>query len=115
MNIEPLQPILRIYKDKNKVFQKYLEVDTKEKIKNHIYYDEKGKDLYLNDNLILIQKNTGKVFKKGKIIAILEKKITLQTSTGNLNVRSDNYYIFIKEKKNKSSNRDFYKALLNQL
>ena len=115
MNIEPLQPILRIYKDKHKVFQKYLENETKEKLKNYIYYNQKEKDLYLNDNLIFIHKNTGKIFKRGKIIAIQEEKITIQTTTGNLTLQLDDYYIFIKEKKNKTSNRDFYKALLNQL
>ena len=35
MNIEPLKSILLIYKDKDKVFQDYLDTETSNKLKNY--------------------------------------------------------------------------------
>ena len=113
--IEPLQNILNIYKDKDNVFQMYLEKDTLKKLKNYIYFNEDEKDLYLDDNISFVKKNTGKFYKKGKIISISEDIITIKVSTYNFNVNKNENYIFIKEKKHKNNNREFYKALLNQL
>tara|TARA_A100001037_G_C14938735_1_gene539506 strand:+ start:505 stop:852 length:348 start_codon:yes stop_codon:yes gene_type:complete len=115
MNIEPLGSILEIYNNKDKVFQEYLEPKTSQKIKGYTYFDEKEKDLYLNDNILCIKKNTGKFFKKGKIIAIDENNITLKISNYHFTINKEENYLFIKEKKNKKNNREFYKALLNQL
>ena len=115
MNIYPLECILKIYNNKDKVFQKYLDTNTANKIKGYSYFDETLRDLYLNDIVILIQKNTGKIFKKGKIISIEDNSITIQISSYYITVNKNNYYIFIKDKNNKSNNREFYKALLNQL
>ena len=115
MNINPLDCILEIYNNKDKVFQEYLDKNTVNKIKGYSYFDERNKDLYLNDNIILIQKNIGKYFKKGKIISIEEDLITVKLSGYYITVNKNNYYIFIKDKKNKLNNREFYKALLNQL
>jgi hypothetical protein len=113
--MEPLKNILKIYKDKNKVFQEYLDEKTLKKINNCIYFDENEKDLYLDDNVSFVTKNTGKFYKKGKIIAIENTKITIKTNNNYLNLDKDEYYLFIKERKNKKSDRDFYKALLNEL
>ena len=41
MNIDPLESILKIYKDKNKVFEEYLDDETLEKLNNKIYKDIK--------------------------------------------------------------------------
>ena len=113
--IEPLQNILNIYKDKDNVFQMYLEKDTLQKLKNYIYFNEDEKDLYLDDNISFVKKNTGKFYKKGKIIAIDKNIISIKTNNNILNLNKDEYYLFIKERKNKKNDRDFYKALLNEL
>ena len=117
MNIEPLKNILKIYKDKQKVLFAYLDSDTVSQLKDTLLYDDINNDIYLNDNLIFVSKNTGKIFKKGKTISIDENKITIKTQTNHLTLDSNQYYIFIKQRKNKSkkNNRDFYKALLNNL
>ena len=115
MDIEPLQCILEIYNNKNKVFQEYLDKKTSKQLNNYTYLDENEQDLYLNDNVAFVKKNTGQFYKKGKIISINEDIITIKISTYNFNVNKNEYYIFIKEKKNKKNNREFYKALLNQL
>ena len=115
MNIEPLESILKIYKDKNKVFNKYLDTETLKKLNNKIYYEEGENDIYLNDNITFVKKNTGIIFKSGKVIAIDESKITIKTSINYLTLNSSEYYIFIKQKKNKTNDRDFYKALFNSL
>ena len=115
MEIEPLKNILDIYKDKNKIVMEYLPTETTQKLKNHSLYDESEVDLYLNDSIVFVQKNTGKLFAKGKIIAIDENKITIKGPKNCMKLNKNDYYIFIKQKMNKTSNRDFYKALLNQL
>ena len=115
MNIEPLENILNIYKNKNKVFEEYLDNETFKKIKNKSFYDKNESDIYLNDNITLLKKNTGKVFKSGKVIAIDKNLITIKTSTNYITINSEKYYIFIKVKKNKTNDRDFYKALFNSI
>lgn len=114
MNIEPLKSILSIYKDKDKVFEDYLDKEISDKLKNYHYYDEKKSDLYLDNNIITVSKNTGKIYKKGKIISINDNKISIK-NTNNITFDSNEYYIFIKNQKYNKTNRDFYKALLNNL
>ena len=115
MNIDPLESILKIYKDKNKVFEEYLDNEKLAKLNNKIYFEEKENDIYLNDNITFVKKNTGKIYKSGKVISIDTFRITIKTSNNYLTLDSSCYYIFIKQKKNKTKNRDFYKALLNNL
>lgn len=113
MNIEPLKDILKIYKNKNRVFETYLDEDTLKKIKNKTFYDPKESDIYLNDNITFVKKNTGKYYKSGKVIAIEDYKITIKTSVNYITIDSKEYYLFIKEKKRRD--KDFYKALFNSL
>jgi len=115
MEIEPLKSILGIYKDKNIVFHRYLDDKTLEQIDKCIYFDCTESDLYLDDNISLVKKTTGKFYKKGKVISIDDDKITIKTNNNHLTIDKLQYYLFIKERKNKKSDRDFYKALLNQL
>tara|TARA_B110000914_G_C15225580_1_gene337124 strand:+ start:104 stop:448 length:345 start_codon:yes stop_codon:yes gene_type:complete len=114
MNIDPLESILKIYKDKNKVFQDYFDNETLKKISNKIYYEQDENDIYLNDNITFVKKNTGKFYKSGKVISIDNSRITIKTSNHYLTLDSSKYYIFIKQK-NKTNDRDFYKALMNNL
>ena len=117
MNIEPLETILKIYKDKPKVLVTYLDDETVSKLINKVYYNEETDDLFLNDNITFVKKNTGKIFHSGKIISIDDPEITIKTQSNYLTLNSNEYYIFIKQRKNKSkkNDRDFYKALLNNL
>ena len=113
MNLEPLSKILKLYKNKNKVFETFFLEETLKKIKNKYFYDENQNELYLNDNITLVKKNTGKFYKSGKIIAINQKKITIKTNNNYITIDSNEYYIFIKYTKKK--NKEFYKALLDIL
>ena len=112
LSVEPLKPLLENAIDKDKLFLDYLPDKTLKKINNCTFYDEKNQDLYLDDTLFIVKKNDGKLYKQGKIIAIVNKIITIRTQIGSININSDNYYLFTKTKKN---NRKFYKALLNNL
>ena len=115
MNIEPLEAILKIYKDKNKVFMDYLGNETLNKLLNKVFFDKEEHDIYLNDNITFVKKNTGKIYKSGKVISIDNSKITIKTSNHYITLDSSYYYIFIKKKINKTNDRDFYKALLNSI
>ena len=115
MNIEPLKNILKIYKDKNTVFETFFTEETLRKIKNKTFYNKNESDIYLNDNITFVKKNTGKVFKSGKVIAVDGDLITIKTNVNYISLLSKEYYLFVKVKKNKSNDRDFYKALLNSL
>ena len=66
MDIEPLQCILEIYNNKNKVFQEYLDKKTSKQLNNYTYLDENEQDLYLNDNVAFVKKNTGQFYKKDR-------------------------------------------------
>tara|TARA_B110000027_G_C16049923_1_gene269467 strand:+ start:216 stop:563 length:348 start_codon:yes stop_codon:yes gene_type:complete len=115
MNIEPLHNLLKIYKNKNVVFETFLTEDTLKKIKNKSFYDSIDSDIYLNDNVTFVKKNTGKVFKSGKVITIDGDLITIKTNVNYLTLNLNGYYLFIKQKKNKSNEREFYKALFNSI
>jgi hypothetical protein len=114
MDIEPLKSILSIYKDKDKVLKEYLNDETSNKLINYHYYDVNKSDLYLDNNIITVSKSTGKIYKRGKIISINNNKICIKNNN-NITVDSNEYYIFIKKQKYNKTNRDFYKALLNNL
>jgi len=114
MNMEPLKNILKIYKDKNTVFETFFTEETLVKIKNKTFYNKNESDIYLNDNVTFVKKNTGKVFKSGKVIAVDGDLITIKTNVNYISLPSTAYYLFVKVK-NKSNDRDFYKALLNSL
>lgn len=120
LSTEPLKPLLDNAIDKEKVFLEYLPTKTLKKLTNCSFYDDKEYDLYLDDTLFIIQKNNGKLYKQGKIISIVNKIvnkiineiITVRTQTGSITINTNDYYLFTKTKKN---NREFYKALLNNL
>ena len=113
---EPLHNLLQIYNDKHKVLLNYLPNKTIKKLNNYQYVTD-NESLFLNDRIIFIQKNTGKIYKQGIIIKITKKYITIKTRNINLSVIKDNHYIFIKPRQNKlqKTNRSFYKELLKSL
>ena len=108
--IEPLKPLLDNSTNKEEIFLKYLPNNTILKLNNCVFYDDANYDLYLDDTLFVIQKNNGKLYKQGKIIAIMNEFVKIKTSTGCININKNDYYLFTKARKN---NREFYKALLN--
>ena len=56
MDVEPLKNILKLYKNKNHVFETYLDEDTLKKIKNKTFYNKEESDIYLNDNITFLKK-----------------------------------------------------------
>ena len=76
---EPLQNLLQIYNDKHKVLLNYLPNKTIQKLNNYQYVTN-NESLFLNDRIIFIQKNTGKIYKQGIIIKITKKYITIKTN-----------------------------------
>ena len=111
-----LKSILEIYDDKQKVLLQYLPEESIKPLTNHEYVQDL-ETLFLNDRLVCIKKSSGKIYKKGIIIKITEMKITLKTTTMNISLVKDDYYIFRYMKKNnsKKSNRKFYEELLKSL
>tara|TARA_B100001123_G_C14736995_1_gene799349 strand:- start:274 stop:624 length:351 start_codon:yes stop_codon:yes gene_type:complete len=114
--IEPLHNLLQIYNDKHKVLLNYLPNKTIKKLNNYQYVTD-NESLFLNDRLIFVQKNTGKIYQQGIIIKITTNKITIKTRNSNISLPKENYYIFINPRKNKlqKNNRKFYQELLKSL
>lgn len=112
--LNPLNPLLILYKDKELVLRKYLPDKTVSKLDKMIFYKKDDMLLYLNDTICCISPDTGNIVEKGKIISINGTILTLKKSSHNITIDGDDYFIFTKQKK-KSENRDFYKELLKQL
>ena len=114
--MEPLKGVLSIYENKQKVLLQYLPSESVKTLSNHEYVQDL-ETLFLNDRLVLIKKSSGKIHKKGIIIKITDKKITLKTTNVNISLPKDDYYIFryIKKNNSKKNNRKFYEELLKSL
>lgn len=110
--IEILETYLRLSKDKESSLKEFLDDTILKKINKYKLVD----DIYLNDNVILIKKNTLKIECIGKIYKTKNKNISLRKSNGvNLTYDKNKYYIFVKRVKNKNNDRIFYETLLSQL
>lgn len=110
--IEILETYLKLSKDKETDLKEFLDEYTLKKIDKYKLVNE----VYLNDNIILIKKNSLKIEHSGKIYKTKNKKISFRKSNGvNLTVGTNGYYIFVKKVKNKNNDRIFYEALLSQL
>ena len=114
--MEPLKGVLSIYENKQKVLLQYLQSESVKTLSNHEYVQDL-ETLFLNDRLVLIKKSSGKIHKKGIIIKITDKKITLKTTNMNISLPKDDYYIFryVKKNNSKKNNRKFYEELLKSL
>ena len=115
--MEPLHNLLAIYGDKQKVLYHYLPNESTKKLDNHEYVDDL-ETLFLNDRLVFISKETGKIYNTGQVIKITEKKIMIKSrSRNNLSLKKDEYYLFryLKKNKSKKDNRKFYEELLKSL
>lgn len=110
--IEILETYLRLSKDKESSLKEFLDEPTMKQINKHILVD----NIYLNDNVVLIKKNTLKIDHIGKIYKIKNNKISIRKSNGvNITLDKDYYYIFVKRVRNKNNDRIFYETLLSQL
>ena len=110
--IEILETYLRLSKDKESSLKEFLDDTIIKQINKHKLVD----NIYLNDNVVLIKKNTLKVDHIGKIYKIKNNKISIRKSNGvNITLDKDYYYIFVKRVRNKNNDRIFYETLLSQL
>ena len=110
-----LKPILDIYDTKKEVLLFYLDASVKEQVEDFDYLDDEN-DLFLNDKVYCISRSTLDLDIIGVIQAIKQKKISLKVkSLYGAHINQDEYHIFIKRRKTKKNDRDFYKALLNAL
>ena len=115
--MEPLHNLLTIYGDKQKILLHYLPNESTKKLDNHEYVEDL-ESLFLNERLVFISKETGKIYNTGSVIKITEDKITIKgRSRNNLSLKKEDYYIFryLKKNKSKKDNRKFYEELLKSL
>ncbi len=110
-----LKPILDIYDVKKDVLLFYLDPDIIKIIDDLDYLDDEN-DLFLNDKIFIIDRSTLELDHAGIIQAIKDDIVSIKVkSKFSVHINMNNYHIFIKRKKTKKNDRDFYKALLNSL
>ena len=113
--MDVLKPILDIYDTKKDVLLFYLDSKVKEQVEDFDYLEDDN-DLFLNDKVYCIKRSTLELDVVGFVQAIKEKKISLKVkSKYGVHINQDEYHIFIKRRKCKKNDREFYKALLNSL
>ena len=110
-----LKPILDIYDTKKDVLLFYLEPTVRSEVEDFDYFDD-DHDLFLNDKVFCIKRSTLELDVIGFVQSIKGKKISLKVkSKYGVHLNRDEYHIFIKRRKSKKNDREFYKALLNAL
>jgi hypothetical protein len=110
--IEILETYLKLSDDQHTSLLEFLSKDILIKLENYKLVE----DIYINDNVILIKKNTLKVDIVGRIYKIKDNKISINKPNNvNITTRQKDYYIFVKKVTNKNNDRIFYETLLNKL
>ena len=110
-----LKPILDIYDVKKDVLLFYLEPKVKQVVEDLDYLDDDNQ-LFLNDKVFLINRSTLELEHNGLIQAIKENLVTIKVkSTYAVHFQTEEYHVFIKRRKTKKNDREFYKALLEAL
>ena len=113
--IDILKPILDIYDTKKDVLLFYLDSKVQTQVED-LDYLEDDNELFLNDKIFIINRATLELEHIGIIQAIKEETVTIKVkSKFAVHCNQDNYHIFIKRRKSKKNDREFYKALLNSL
>ena len=113
---EPLKSILDLTDNKQDSIVFFLNDEIKSKMNNYYYYDEKNKDIFINQFIICIKKCDLSLDIKGKIVYI--KKNNIGITINNLYTKyidMNLYYIFLKDKKSKNSDAEFFEHLLKKL
>ena len=116
LQYEPLKSILDLTDNKQDSIVFFLNDEIKSKMNNYYYYDEKNKDIFINQLIICIKKCDLSLDIKGKIVYI--KKNNIGININNLYTKyidMNLYYIFLKDKKSKSSDAEFFEHLLKNL
>tara|TARA_B100001057_G_scaffold451912_1_gene495400 strand:+ start:6130 stop:6483 length:354 start_codon:yes stop_codon:yes gene_type:complete len=114
-----LKPILDIYDIKKSVLLFYLDPKIVSEVDELAYLDDNN-ELFLNDKVYCIDRSTLTLDHIGIIHAIRDKGdthlITIkQKGNYSIHLEEKRYHIFIKRRRSKQNDRDFYKALLNSL
>ena len=110
-----LKPILDIYDTKKDVLLFYLDTNVTKQIECFAYLDDDN-ELFLNDKIYCIKRSTLELDVVGFIQAIKQTKISLKVKRKyGVHINQDEYHIFIKRRKTKHNESEFYKALLDAL
>ena len=116
MNIEILKDILDFTDDKQNTIVYFLNPHIQKQLLNYYYYDKSNDDIFIDQHIILIKKNNLHIEDKGIIISLNRNKIGLSINDlYNKYYDMNNYYIFIKNRNIKTSERDLMEALLKKL
>ena len=116
MNTEILKDILDLTEDKQNTIVYFLNPKIQQKLLNFYFYDKSNNDIYIDQHVILIKKNNLQIEDKGIIISLNRDKLGLCINDlYNKYYDMNNYYIFIKNRNKKSSERDIMEALLKKL
>ena len=116
MNTEILKDILELTEDKQNTIVYFLNPKIQQKLLNFYFYDKSTTDIYIDQHIILIKKNNLHLEDKGFIISINRNRIGV--SVNNLFNRYYNindYYVFLKNKQSRTSERDLLESLLKKL
>lgn len=110
-----LKPILDIYDIKKDVLLFYLDDKVKNQVEELDYMDD-GNEIFLNDKVYIINRSTLELEHFGLIQAIKDSLVTIKVkSRFAVHFKLDEYHVFIKRRRNKKNEREFYKALLQAL
>ena len=115
MDIEPLKSILDITDNKQDSIVFFLSDKVKSKMNKYYLYEEQNKDIFINQYIICIKKNDLSLDIKGKIISIKDNIIGINMYKYTKYINMNSYYIFIKNSKSNSDDRDFFEHLLQKL
>jgi len=116
MNTEILKDILDLTEDKQNTIVYFLNPDIQQKLLNFYFYDKNDNDIYVDQHIILIKKNNLHLEEKGIISSV--KRNRLGISVNNLFNRfynMNNYYVFLKNRQSRTSERDIMESLLKKL
>ena len=116
MNIEILKDILDFTDDKQNTIVYFLKPHIQKQLLNYYYYDKSNTDIFIDQHIILINKNNLHIEDKGIIISLNRNKVGLSINDlYNKYYDMNNYYIFIKNRNIKTSERDLMEELLKKL
>ena len=116
MNTEILKDILDLTEDKQNTIVYFLNPNIQQKLLNFYLYDKKDNDIFIDQHIILIKKNNLHIEDKGFIISLDKNKIGISVNNiYNKFFSINDYYIFLKNKQSRTSERDLMEALLKQL
>tara|TARA_Y100000996_G_C22381169_1_gene585150 strand:+ start:94 stop:435 length:342 start_codon:yes stop_codon:yes gene_type:complete len=113
MNIEPLKNLLKDSIDIKETLLLFLSKELQDKLIPWIYIQ---RNIYINDRILCIKKNTLELECIGRIISMGNGKIGIKISKyRNIFINPNNYYIFLKDKNKDEKKREIMQQLLERL